>query len=193
MVLYLYKAKKGKTMKKIIMASIIAASFTTQAQAQYYREDVLTFNAGTTIFENENIDNIDTYGVSIFRAEGAGKVSFAGGLDFFKESLGSGKKAYLIAPNVGISYGITNNLYIIPTVGFSMLVLETSTDAILDDLLDTNDEDTVDKDNTYGINVGTDLIYKMDNGFSFGLGGRMTAIDGDINSQVQLKMGFSFR
>lgn len=177
-------------------------AITTQAEAIFYEKDTLTFNAG--VIENELGTKENIYGISIFQAKGKNKFGWAGGIDYMKYSVevdlpypfkGSlSAKEHLIAPNIGFSYGITNELYVVPTIGFGMANAQATYE-----YQEENDEGELEdksqniEESAYGANIGVDLMYKTNYGLVFGVGGRYSRIDGMTLSQAQLKIGFSFK
>lgn len=187
-------------MKKITIGVICALCFSMQAQAKFYPKDTLSLNIGTIESENGNSEMI--YGLSIFQANGKGKFGWAGGIDYLKYKrvidLPSGfeaesieAKEIILIPSLGFSYGITNGLYIVPTAGFTMSTAQASY-TYTDDETDEEVEEEL-SDTAYGLNAGLDLMYKAQNGFVFGIGGRYSNIDGQKLTQYQAKIGFSFK
>lgn len=170
-------------MKKIILGLILASTITT-AYAKGNQKEVITLNFGAI----ENTDGGESeyiYGASYFQTKGKNNLGLAYNLDFLKmtdEYSGIEVETVLFAPSVGFSLGLTNNLYLVPSAGLSYLKAEASMG------------DTSASESEWGFNIGTDLMYKFNNGLTLGVGTRYTTFDIDNGDllQVQGKIGFAF-
>ena len=60
-------------------------------------------------------------------------------------------------------------------------------------LMEKEVEDEIYSDTNYGANIGLDIIYKTQSGFVFGVGGKYNQVDARTLSQIQGKIGFSFK
>jgi len=197
-------------MKKGILGLFLVLAFSSQAEAKFYKKDILTFNAGT-IEAKYDLDPIgvdgqldfkeNIYGFSILNANGAGKWGYSGGMDYLSLS-GDGiidgdsveAEYYMFSPNFGVSYGITNNLYIVPNVGITVASGELTTKVFISKEGDFKTyEKTKESETNYGANIGSDLIYMSDSGFVLGFGGRLVRINEVTHTQLQVKIGFSFK
>lgn len=172
-------------MKKTIIGMALALAFTSQAEAKI-NEDVITLNIGT-VENTETEINETVFGGSYFQAKGEDKFGLAYNLDLSINKTEVGAFEFdekLIGHSIGFSYGLTNNLYIVPTIGLTYGEIKIA-----------GFERT-----TWGGNIGTELVYQTDLGFVFGLGTRYHNVDlydsliPDANEFIQFhaKVGFSF-
>ena len=172
-------------MKKVILSLILSALFSTQAYAESNNNhnQVVTLNAGLMIAEEASTLKEPIFGVSYFQTNGKHNFGIAYNLDYLSisDKIHDIKlKEFLLSQSLGFSVGLTNNLYLIPSTGLTYVSSE----------LSANGQSV--SESQWGFNVGTDLMYVLDNGFSFGVGTRYTNINSFDYIQFQGKLGFGW-
>lgn len=163
-------------MKKILIGLVLCTAFSAQAK------NVLTINAGT--LDGDLGDSLTMVGFSGFQAYGQGRIGFSYGLDFSVGSMESAQievDQFAVSSNIGMTYGVTDELYLIPSIGTTYYKL------------DVTDGRRSETGSELGYNYGVDMMYLMDNGFSFGVGLKKHEIIEELAyTQFNAKIGYSF-
>lgn len=171
-------------MKKIIIAVALTTVFSATASAKNWNDYVEKDEGRREITTAVSVGQIDVLGFKVNKfgvdvsesvKEDEIGLSLGMGIGMLGEDLSEGMGLdymNLIDAHVGLSYGLTDNLSFVPTVGGSLLKTDFSEDL--------------------GYNVGADLLYSTPKGFTAGLGVRFHSIEGVDFEEFNFKIGHSF-